>query len=230
MDSEISYRILQYCLYQKICAPSQFTIRPITNLLNPTFFGFLFMVKFALRSTINFICNHEHTTQNNDNNNSDIAKEMKIDTTQTRYIDIEVFDGRGRRMPLRFKARLNHFLRKGKPFSKMVQAANNYWNEVSDKYDGSESVIQVMKEMNYKEQGELDAYIRWWMFDYEYTYSDVALINYYNREEALPTWDDTETFVRDPRGYESIIGKYIADNNIEPVYNVKVRTTMNRFN
>ena len=80
-----------------------------------------------------------------------------------------MYDVDGSEIPLRFDARFKRYIAPEKPMYKMMEAAYEVWEETSQEYDGSESVLSVLKDFGYKEQGELDAYLRWWMIDYEYT-------------------------------------------------------------
>ena len=148
---------------------------------------------------------------------------MDIATVQTRFMDIQMYNVDGKEIPLRFDARLKRYLEEDKPLYKMFEAARQVWDGNNDVYDGSESVLSVLQDYDYKEQGELDAYIRWWIFDYEFTFSDLALTNFFSADDDIPVWEETETLVGDPRGYESIIHKIADDNGINATLNARVR-------
>lgn len=104
---------------------------------------------------------------------------------------------------------------------------DSYYNNISlSDYDGSENIMNIMNDYGYKEQSELDSYIRWLNIDFEFTYNDIALNQYDGITYNLPDRDSYDTFVNDPRGFVSILQPILQQYpNIENdiIYNTIVR-------
>lgn len=135
---------------------------------------------------------------------------------------MEVYNSRGRRIPLAFARGVNKFISSTSPFYKALRAAKQYWDETSSKYNGSEDVMDVMKSFGYQENDELDAFIRFIMIDFEYAFTNIALLNYYSPNQDLTTFDKSESFVVDQRGFETVLQKFVEDNKISTILNTKV--------
>jgi hypothetical protein len=153
---------------------------------------------------------------------------MNIETAPTNFNDIYAYGENGTPIPRRFHARFQKYFAKNQPMYRTTEAtqavnADDDTTVSGSGYDGSESVLDVLNENNYKEQGELDAYLKWWTLDYTYTVSDVAISDFTPPDDDESDGIEYDTLVRDPRGYESIAQQFAADNDIVPVFNSKVR-------
>jgi hypothetical protein len=153
---------------------------------------------------------------------------MNVVTAPTNFNDIYAYNEEGKPIPRRFNARLKRFFADNQPLYKTMKVvdavnADDDTTISNNEYDGSESVAEVLQDSNYKEQGELDAYLKWWTIDYTYTHPDVAITDFLSAEDGGGSDAiEYDTLVRDPRGYEIVVQQFAADNDIKPVFNSKV--------
>jgi hypothetical protein len=158
-----------------------------------------------------------------------LAKKYKIQTSETVYRDINVYNNAGKSVSTKFALRFSDLVRKATanrdagPFRSMILEAQKYWDELSDEYDGSENIMDVMAKFGYIERDELDAFIRWINVDYEYTFKDISLLNFYD-EKVIIGRNYSVSFVVDQRGFLTILTNYVKDNKIpDPKFGVRVR-------
>jgi hypothetical protein len=153
---------------------------------------------------------------------SQLAQENNIQTFQNNFLDIEPYGIDGSSIKLQFWFRLNRFR---SSYSRMVRAAflwlRGYrsFSSIRSGVDlaGTEDVMDVIKNVGWEEQDELDGFIRWVYIDYEFIFSDVALLTFgviVGQKQAM---------VIDQRGFETIPKDIASSNEISPIFHTKVR-------
>ena len=149
---------------------------------------------------------------------------MGIQRKPIQYLDMNVFDVNGDGINKKFDAELGRYTSKNSPIYKTSRSAYRFWEELEDSYTGSESIRKVMTKNGYNFTSEkpLDAFIRWLMVDWEYTYSNIALLNFYEAKSDVYSLNRTDLFITDQRGHSYFPKKLVANNKIKVNFRTKV--------